>query len=82
MRTQRADEFGDIKTLTQALQLLGDEKYQSEHPVFRRSTTGQTNTVTICTAYMDLNKSMLYLYDDNPTMDKIVPFFEFGLDSL
>lgn len=82
MRTKRAEEFGEIKSLNQVLEFLGDEKYSKEHPVYRRSSTGQTTTVTLCTAYIDLNKSMLYVYDDNPLSNKVVPFFEFGLDSL
>ncbi|CAF5123014.1 unnamed protein product, partial [Rotaria sp. Silwood1] len=39
MREKRASEFGNIKLLIQALQLLGDEKYESEHPVYRRAST-------------------------------------------
>ncbi|CAF4002262.1 unnamed protein product, partial [Rotaria sp. Silwood1] len=64
MREKRASEFGNIKLLIQALQLLGDEKYESEHPVYRRASTSQTNTVTLYTALIDFTKSMLYVYDD------------------
>jgi hypothetical protein len=82
MRAKRASEYDDIKTLNQALQLLGDEKYKSTHPVFRRVSTGQTNTVTLCTSLIDFKKSMLYLYDDNPALTTSSPFFEFDLNSL
>ena len=81
LRAKRASEFDDIKTLDQALELLGDEKYQSIHPIYRRASTGQTNTVTLCTAVIDLNKSMLYVYDDNPKLISL-PFFQFDLNTL
>ncbi|CAF4006096.1 unnamed protein product [Rotaria sordida] len=82
MRAKRASEFGDIKISNQALQLLGDEKYKSEHPIYRRASTGQTNTVTLCTALIDFTTSMLYVYDDNPGLKTSSPFFEFDLNSL
>jgi hypothetical protein len=37
MRTKRANEFNDIKTLNQALQFLDYEKYKLTHPVYRRA---------------------------------------------
>lgn len=78
----RAEEFGDVKTVNSALQLLGDEKYKSIHPIYRRSSTGQTQTVTLCTTLIDLNTSMLYVYDDNPGLLTSLPFFKFDLNSL
>ncbi|CAF0788460.1 unnamed protein product [Adineta steineri] len=81
-RAKRASEFEEIKVLNQALEFLGDEKYKCSHPVYRRSSTGKTNTVTLCTAVIDLNKSMLYVYDDNPQLTTILPFFQFDLNTL
>ncbi|CAF1159031.1 unnamed protein product [Rotaria sp. Silwood1] len=82
MHVKRASEYGDIKTLNQAVQLLDNEKYKSTHPIHHRASTGQTNTVTICTSVIDFKKSMLYVYDDNPALTTSSSFFEFGLNSL
>ena len=82
MRLKRANEFVAIGTSNQALQLLGDEKYKSTHPIYRRASTGQTNTVTLCTAVIDLKKAMLFVYDDNPGRASSSPFLEFNLRTL
>jgi hypothetical protein len=81
-RTKRAEEYGELRTLDQTLQFLGDEKYKSSHPVYRRSNTGKTNKVTLCTAVIDLKKSILYVYDDNPDPKISSPFFRFDLNNL
>ncbi|CAF4885711.1 unnamed protein product, partial [Rotaria sp. Silwood1] len=75
MHVKRASEYGDIKTLNQAVQLLDNEKYKSTHPIHHRASTGQTNTVTICTSVIDFKKSMLYVYDDNPALTTSSCFF-------
>lgn len=64
-RWKRGQEFGEIRTVDEAFELLGDQQ-NKEFPIFRTSNESDVNSCTLCTVHIDLRASEFIVYEVNP----------------
>lgn len=64
-RAKRGREIGELFTVDDAMNLLGDQE-NSAFPIFRVSSETDVNNLTLCTAHFDFYTWKLFVYEDNP----------------
>lgn len=64
-RWKRGQEIGELFTIDDALNLLGDDENKA-FPLFRIPSQTDTNSVTLCTAYFNFHTLQLFVYQHNP----------------
>lgn len=64
-RGKRGEELGEIFTVDDAMNLLGDQKDQS-FPIFRIPSKTDVDTATLCTAHFDFHSLKLFVFEENP----------------
>jgi len=79
-RAKRGRELGELLTIGDGMNLLGDQE-NSSFPIFRVRSDIDVNTVTLCTAHFDFDSSKLFIYENNPK-EQIEPSFVYNLIDL
>ena len=64
-RGKRGQELGEMFTMDDALNLLGDQKDQS-FPIFRIPNDTDLDNATLCTAQFDFHSLKLSVFEENP----------------
>ncbi|CAF1651007.1 unnamed protein product, partial [Didymodactylos carnosus] len=77
-RELRGQQFGEIRTVNEAKQLLGDDE-NKDYPIYRKQDSVD-GVATLCTAHFDLLAAKLYVYKNN--LKSSLPTIEFDLNSL
>ncbi|CAF3661907.1 unnamed protein product [Rotaria sordida] len=78
-RWRRGQEFGELFTINDAINLLGDNENES-FPIFRNSSKID-DTLTLCTVHFNFNTSQLLIYQHNPKYNN-QPSFIYNLTDL
>ena len=79
-RGRRSLEIGEIRTVDEAMNLLGD-RTDEKYPIFFVGGTTEVNLATLCTVHFNLHTRQLSIYRDNPMSQKD-PKLVFNLDDL
>lgn len=76
-RWRRGQELGEISTINDAFNLLGDNENKL-FPIFRSPNDVDHSTVTLATVHIDFRKLQFLAYDQNPK-ENTKPFFVYDL---
>lgn len=72
-RWKRGQEIGELFTVNDALNLLGDDENKA-FPIFRAANQPNVNTATLCTVHINLLTLELIVYQQNPKEVNQLPF--------
>lgn len=64
-RMKRGKDFGEISTIDDALNLLGDYK-NADFPIFRVANRTDVNSATLCSIHIDFRTFEMLIYEKNP----------------
>jgi hypothetical protein len=79
-RWKRGQEFGEIFTIDEARNLLGDNENKF-YPIFRCPTDIDHSTVTLCTVHINFHTLEFHVYEQNPK-ENTSPTFIYDLKTL